>query len=176
MNDEKDKKDKQEEGLPPIAYHVTDNYVTAIIGGGDKQKDADVPKGLAGFWDLLAGATKDVILKEQLIDALKEDKESVDFLVNAIQDEDNKAFRPILLSLCWESGLDMHKHLNYFAGLAVETNDPMLLLELQTIIQDINPQDKERKTLAVELGKAAALKSDSVSKEIMNDLVYFLES
>ncbi|MFI5150150.1 MAG: hypothetical protein ACHQRM_10495 [Bacteroidia bacterium] len=171
---DKDKNEEQEEGLPPVSYHVTDSYVTAIIGG-EKSKEGQ-PKGVEDFWNLLKGAQKDPVLREQLIDALKADIESVGFLVNEIRDEENIEYRASLLSMCWESGLDMSMHLNFFIQLAEQTNDPLQIIELQTIIQEINPQDESRTKTALSLKKAAENKTDPIVKEILLDIVYFLES
>jgi len=172
---EEHKMGEQDSSLPPVSYHVTDSYVTAIIGGPKPDEEAP-PEGLKGFWELIPGAQKDAILKEQLIDALKTDVQSVDFLVSAIQDVDNLDYRAFLLMLCWETGLDMSKHLDYFTGLAAVVTNPLEMLELQTIIQEINPADDKRKAAHALLRNAMESKTDPVVKEIMADLVYFLES
>jgi hypothetical protein len=169
--------DEDEPILPPIRIHETENYITAIIGGKQETKEEEQQKGFAGFYDMLSAVTRDPVLHEQMLDVLKESPLAEEFLMEAFDSPRYAGFLKELLAMSWEAGIDMSKHLLYFTAMTCRSNDPLLLIELQTIIQEMDLSDETTRKQAVKEIKASlSSKTDPVSKEIVKDLLYFLES
>jgi hypothetical protein len=163
--------------LPPMQIHETDNYITAIIGGKKDAEGKDVKKDFSDFLEMLKAIPQDPALREQLLDMLKASPLSAEFLLEALESPLYTAYRTQLLAMCWEASIDMTTHLPYFTKLAALSNDPLMLLELQTIIQDMDLSDATKRKTAIEvLRTAQASKADPVAKEITKDIVDFLES
>jgi hypothetical protein len=163
--------------LPSMQIHETDNYITAIIGGKKGAEGKDVKKDFSDFLDMLKAIPQDPALREQLLDMLKGSPLSAEFLLEALESPLYAGFYTQLLALCWEASIDMTAHLPYFTKLAARSNDPLMLLELQTIIQDMDLSDATKRNTALEVLTAALpSKTDPVAKEITRDIVDFLES
>jgi hypothetical protein len=163
--------------LPPMQIHETDNYITAIIGGKKDAEGKDVKKDFSDFLEMLKSIPQNPALREQLLDMLKASPLSAEFLLEALESPLYTGFRTQLLALCWEASIDMSAHLPYFTKLAALSNDPLMLLELQTIIQDMDLSDATKRKTATEVLKLSlASKSDPIAKEMTNDIVEFLES
>jgi hypothetical protein len=172
-----EEQDGEEQDLPPFRIHETDNYMTAIIGGRQDNAGEETKSGFTGFYDMLTADTRDPLLHEQMLDVLKESPNAVEFLLEALESARYAKFKKDLLAMCWEAGIDMSKHLAYFIKMTCESNDPLLLIELQTIIQEMDLSDAVSVKKAVaELKQSLEAKTDPIGKEIVNDLIYFLES
>ncbi len=175
MINEENKAEGQD--LPKMQIHETDNYITAIIGGKQKEAENDVKKDFTDFLDMLKALPQDPALREQLLDILKESPLSAEFLLEALESPLYTAYRNQLLAMCWEAGIDMTAHLPYFTKLAASSNDPLALLELQTIIQDMDLSDATKRNTAIEVLKISLpLKTDDFSREIIKDILDFLQS
>lgn len=167
----------EEQQEPAFKVVETDNYVTAIIGGDQSGGPESKKKEFKGFLDMLIEMKQDPSLKEQLLDTLKASKNAAPFLIETIEDPGFSKFRQEVLAMCWEAGIDMTPHMDYFIRLALVYEEPLLMLEVQTIIQDMDLSDKSKRDEAIgNLRKAVSLKKDAVSKEIANDILEFLLS
>lgn len=63
-------------------------------------------------------------------------QESLPALLGTILDTNNKEFQAVLVSACWESGLDCTKYLEFFTDLAIRT-DYLVCLECLTVIENM---------------------------------------
>jgi hypothetical protein len=175
MNDQEKADASEEPSLPPFKVVETDNYVTAIIGG--ESPSVSGKKEFKGFLEMLADMKTDPSLKEQLLDTLKASKSAAAFLIETLDNPDFNQYKQEVLAMCWEAGIDMTAHLNYFINFAASLEEPLLVLEVQTIIQDMDLSNKALRDAAIlKLKKAIPSKKDEVSKEIANDILEFLLS
>jgi hypothetical protein len=166
-----------EDSIPPIRIHETPNYITAIIGGKPEDEKEEPIKGLSRFMEMLPAAQKDAALKEELLEALKESTDSGEFLLKAIGSAEGAPYTRELLAMCWEAGIDMTKHLAFFTELAVLSNDSFILLEVETVIQDMDLSNAILRKAALErLVASLSGKAEGLPKEITLDIIHFLES
>ena len=73
--------------------------------------------------------------KDAGLELLKNEK-SIDFLLEAIADTEQKNHKAVLIAACWESGLDFKGHEVFFAELALDT-DLFVSLEAITVLDTI---------------------------------------
>jgi hypothetical protein len=167
----------ESENIPPVRIHETENYITAIIGGGNTDPEKETGNVFSGFLDMLPTAQNDPLMKEQLLDVLKESPSAAELIIAALDSEEFVSYHKELIAMCWEAAIDMTAHLDYFVRLAAESSNPFILLEIQTVIQDMDLSDAVKRKAAIEILVASlASKEDEVSREIANDIVAFLES
>jgi hypothetical protein len=174
MNEQTPLPDESDERIPPVRIHETENYITAIIGGDPAS--AEDMTGFSGFMKLLPASQSEPLVKEQMITILKETPDAAKFLLGAIGSTENVSYRKELLAFCWEAAVDMTGHIGYFATLAAASNDPFILLEVQTIVQDMDLSDNISRKAALEILVRSLPQKDEIAREILNDLVAFLES
>jgi hypothetical protein len=176
MNTNGNNPEEGDEELPPIRIHETDNYITAIIGGKPPEAETEDIKGFSGFAKLLPSVQNDPVVKEQLLDILKETPDAAAFLLKEIQNPANRAYLKELLAMCWEAALDMTPHLPYFTKVAATSNDAFVLLEVETIIQDMDLSDSIKRRAALEVLVGSLPGRESLPGDIVRDIVAFLES
>lgn len=88
---------------------------------------------------------KDHFIRKNIREILSDIKSplSGELIIEQIREPKNQEIRPLLLSICWESGVDMKKYLDFFVELAA-TGDFYVAVEVNTIIGEIEPPvDKE---------------------------------
>jgi hypothetical protein len=166
-----------EDALPPMEIHETENYITAIIGEKKAADEVEDKKGFPGFFDMISSETPDPAVREQLLDILKSSPQAVEFVISALQSTRYAAYQKNLLAMCWEAGLQLSPHLAYFADLAAASDDPMVLIEVQSVIQEMDLSEPlSRLAAKAVIEKSLEQKKDPVSIEILKDLIYFLDS
>lgn len=91
---------------------------------------------LPDIFDLLLVSDNEEIIKacSSLLNDLK-NKESVQYLVTALKDEKYKPVRHILVSACWQNGLDYHEEVQLFAEILLNDNYTAAI-EAFTIIEN----------------------------------------
>ena len=73
--------------------------------------------------------------KDAGLELLKNEK-SIDFLLEAITETEQKSHKAVLIAACWESGLDFKGHEVFFTELALD-NDLFISLEAITVLDTI---------------------------------------
>jgi hypothetical protein len=113
-------------------YFDGNNYSTLIVGS---DKFATPQKLL--IEEVIAALTSgDPSLKEEALRELKEQK-AQQALMDAIEDDDYKKHRQLLVAACWESGLDFSAYLDLFIELA-GNKDLLISIEAITALEQID--------------------------------------
>jgi hypothetical protein len=113
-------------------YFDGKNYSTLIVGS-DK---FTTPEKLLIEEVIAALTSGDHSLKDEALQELK-DQEAQQALIDAIEDDEYKKHRQLLIAACWESGLDFSAHTDVFMELAGD-KDAMTSLEAITVLEQID--------------------------------------
>lgn len=125
--------------------------------------------------EILSQSQNDEIKKEivKLLSEIKH-RDAVPVLIEAIQDKNNTENLQLLVSACWENGLDYSNYLSLFIDLVIE-RDFMVSFEAHTVIMNMSGKisqeivDKESHKI-----KRAILEIDESKKQLLHDLLDFL--
>lgn len=91
-------------------------------------------------------------------------------LIRAVQDPKNKEYQQMLVSACWESGLDCTPYLYFFVDLAI-ISDYMVCLECLTVIENMpGPFDLPILDKAIDKIKNAADEDDEGKFDLLNSI------
>lgn len=91
-------------------------------------------------------------------------------LIRAIQDPKNIEYQQMLVSACWESGLDCTPYLNFFVDLAIIA-DYMVCLECLTVIENMpGPFDIALLDKAIDKTKEAADEDNEGKFDLLNGI------
>lgn len=116
---------------------------------------------LPELFDLLLGSENDEIIKScsSLLNDLK-NKESVQYLVKALKDEKYEPVRHILVSACWQNGLDYHEEFQLFTEIVLNDNYAAAIeafTVIESILGDLTDRDilflTEKLNRGIELAK-----------------------
>lgn len=100
---------------------------------------------------------------------LKE-KSALPALIRAIQDPRNREYQQLLVSACWESGLDCTPYLDFFIDLAIIA-DYMVCLECLTVIENMpGPFDPATLDMTISKIKNAADEDNEGKFDLLNSL------
>jgi hypothetical protein len=123
---------EEEEGIDPKKFFDEKQYSTLIINrdGFSKKENtsADLIEGL-----LEKGRTR---AEHEAVFAELKKLNAGRMLIDAISSAKNSAQRKILISACWESGIDFSDHFMYFAELVLN-GDFETSLEALTVIEEM---------------------------------------
>lgn len=101
-------------------------------------------------------------------------RDAIPVLIEAIQNKNYSKNRQLLVSACWENGLDYSNHLSLFVDLVIEGNF-MVAFEAYTVIINMSGKipsdiaDKESHKI-----KRAFPEADENKKQLLHDLLHFL--
>lgn len=91
-------------------------------------------------------------------------------LIRAIQDPDNIEYQQLLVSACWESGLNCSSYLGFFVDLAIIA-DYMVCLECLTVIENMpGPFDEAQLGSAISKIKEATDEDNEGKFDLLNSL------
>ncbi len=112
---------------------------------------------------------------KELFNNLK-DKEVIPLIISAIQNQEYALERRLLVSSCWENGLDFSPYISLFVDL-LNDNDYAVALEAYTVITNMTAKIDQAK-LDIEIDRLEKLLpaiSDS-KRELILDVIDFLPS
>ena len=99
---------------------------------------------------------------------LKEEK-ALPALIIAIIDPVNKEYQQLLVSACWESGLNCRPYLKFFAELAI-ISDYFVAIECLTVIENmVGPFDEKELEAAITMVKEGA-DNDEEKFDLLNSI------
>ena len=99
---------------------------------------------------------------------LKEEK-ALPALIVAIIEPSNRSYQQVLVSACWESGLNCTPYVKFFAELAV-LSDYFVALECLTVIENmVGPFDETQLTEAISMAKEGA-DNDEEKFDLLNSI------
>lgn len=168
-------KDDDSENTPEPVYHSTENFSSAYFGKLPDEVLKSVPKKYDRkiISTLIAQLAKpeSAEMKIEVLKVLREG-ESQDLLVEILEKKEYEKYRKIILTACWESGLDFSAHLKTFIQLFGEkSTDDLCAVEISTVIEEMNsPIDAKEIEKNLEL-----LKSFSFEGNLKKDLAAVIE-
>ena len=94
--------------------------------------------------------------KDAGLELLKNEK-SIDFLIDAISNTEEKNHKAVLTAACWESGLDFKGHEDFFADLALDA-DMFISLEAITVLDTMEMEIATMKNIIEKLNDKVLFK------------------
>ncbi len=160
---------KEEKGINPEKFFNDDEYNTIKIGieeEAEKRKDSPIE-----LVELLASKT--IGEKDAALNLLKKEN-AVALLVDAVKECKNPKNKSLLVAACWESGLAFKAHLDFFAGLAHDS-DLFVSMEAITVLsENIGDIDKNQAEQLVSILNKAS--EGHFNSQLIRDLVEDLKS
>ena len=116
-----------------IAAKLKAEEQTNETPGKEEKKTAKDKAAIKQLIELLGSHNSEH--KDAGLELLKNEK-SIDFLLEAIAETEQKSHKAVLIAACWESDLDFKGHEVFFAELALDT-DLFVSLEAITVLDTI---------------------------------------
>lgn len=135
-------------------YFNEEEYITALVLPDGTVKPATKKENeLEELIDLLTSGEREH--KDAALDLLKNEG-SINTLIEAITQTENKTHKAALIAACWESGLDIKGYESFFSTLATDT-DIFISLEAITVLDSADIADASvRQEIIVILNKTTA--------------------
>lgn len=160
-NNQPEEKRKKSETIKRQTGILRSGNTSAIIDTIQEIREKGSITILPELFDLLLVSDNEEVIMActSLLNDLKK-KESVQYLVAALKDERYKPVRPILVSACWQNGLDYHEEVLLFAEILL-TDDYATAVEAFTVIEnslgELNDRDililTEKLSQSIDLAK-----------------------
>jgi hypothetical protein len=132
---------------------------------------------LPEIFDLLLVSESEEVISAcaGLLNDLKQ-MESVDYLISAIKSEKYKPVRNILVSACWQNGLDYHKDAQLFADIFLH-DDYIVSIEAFTVIENSigDMEDSDIRDLTAKL-KLALASAGEKKKTLISELLSVIQN
>lgn len=111
----------------------------------------------------------------QILNDLK-DKASIPFLINEIKNSNNKEIQHILVTACWQNGLDYSAHFKFFIELMIDCSY-LTAIEAFTVIEVMEPEFKnDELDLSIDLLKNSLGKFEEDKQFLVKELIVHLNS
>ncbi len=97
-----------------------------------------------------------------------------ELIIKTIQSlEASHPIKPLLLSVCWESGLDYEAYLRVFVDILLETNE-LAAIEANTIITELMPNKEALKQAIEAINNSEQSAYSPTHRVLINDSLQFI--